>query len=286
MRIWLPLIFLAGMALAVQASVSSSDHGAAVRQAAPRTDRPCTAADSSDHTYTPSADLYCIELFPAAGIEGVRGVVEMAPPSSPFGVAVTHDGIQEYDLSLTIEGLSDAATLGPYKTYVAWATTPQLHPFVKLGVVRDGRLTGARVAFDQFLVIVSAEASADVAEREGRLVLRGLSPSTRLQPHDLPFLLAGMLDGGDSAGATASREHDEGHAARPTPDPSWTPPPMHPQVSMPAPMMTLRPGASPYRVSDAGDAPVARHRETVRLADGDTFDLVAAPVRRDRKSVV
>ncbi|MGH7577368.1 MAG: multicopper oxidase domain-containing protein, partial [Longimicrobiales bacterium] len=292
MRTWLSLAFLAITGVVLLAAASSAGLGVRLLDLAPRVDGACASVDtaSGQPAHAPSADLYCIELFPGAGIEGARGFAEMAPPSSPFGTAVTPEGVHEYDLRLAAEGLAEPATLGPYTTYVAWATTLQLYPFVKLGVLRDGRLDGARIAFDQFLVLVSAEASADVTEREGRLVLRGLSPSTRLQPHDLPFVLAGMLDRDDSAEANApaaqAGEHaaHAGHgprAAHGTPDPGgWTPPPMHPQVSMPEAMMTLRPDAAPYRVTDPGDAPLARPRETVRLADGDTFDLVAAPVRR------
>lgn len=295
----------AGLALTLQASLPSGEPGVYPRAAAPDVEVPCAADGASDDggrgrgrgyggreagvglssvAHAPSSDLYCIELFPAAGIEGVRGVVAMAPPASPFGVAVTRHGVHEYDLTVLLDGLPDPSTLGPYRTYVAWAMPPSLHPVTKLGVVRDGRLTRARVAYDQFMLLVTAEASAEVTEREGRLVLRGLSPSTRMQPHDLPFVLAGLLERRDAAEAgehaAHARVHDA-HALRASPATGgWVPPAMHPQVSMPAQLMMLRPGVSPYRVRDAGDAPAARPRETVLLADGDTFDLVAAPVRR------
>jgi FtsP/CotA-like multicopper oxidase with cupredoxin domain len=67
--------------------------------------------------------------------------------------------------------------------------------------------------------------------------------------------------------------------ATPSPD-GWTPPPMHPEVAMPPALMTLRPAVTPY-LPAAGDAPFARPRELLRLVDGDTLALVAAPVRRN-----
>ena len=54
-----------------------------------------------------------------------------------------------YDVRFDLQGLPDPASLGPYTTYVAWATTPQLHPVVKLGDVRNGIVTLGRVAFDR-----------------------------------------------------------------------------------------------------------------------------------------
>ena len=230
-------------------------------------------APGEPQTSGPSPDLYCVELFPAAGIEGARGSVELRPPATPFGIHVTPAGTHVYDLALTLEGLPDPAALGPYTTFVAWAMPPLLAPVTKLGEVRRGETLTGRVALDQFLVMVTAEASADVTERAGRLVLRGLSASTRMQPHDLPFFLAGLLERKDSAGA-----HD--HHATANAD-GWLPPPMHPRVSMPPALMTLRPDVTPMLpVGPADSAPLARPRELVRLADGDTLELGAGPVRK------
>ncbi len=234
----------------------------------------------------PSADLYCIELLPAAGIDAATGTAELRPPSSPFGAAVTPAGHAQWDIALDLRDLPPPSTLGPYTTYVAWAMPTVLSPVVKLGEVTNGRVTTGRIAFDQFLIIVSAEASAAVTERAGRLVLRGLSASTRMQPHDLPFLLAGLLEK-DSAVVDAHA----GHGARTAGDGSlvWSPPPMHPAVSMPAALMTLRPDVGPLMpvslqpragAVDASAAPLASPRSLVRLADGDTLVLTAAPVRK------
>jgi suppressor of ftsI len=71
--------------------------------------------------------------------------------------------------------------------------------------------------------------------------------------------------------------HTAGAAAPPG---TWTPPPMHPQVSMPPAFMSLRPDVASYLPAPSADAPMARPRELVRLADGGTLTLTAAPVRR------
>ena len=74
-------------------------------------------------------------------IDGVTGTARLLSPPSPFGVAVTPAGEHLYDIQFDVQGLPAPSTLGPYRTYVAWATTPQMHPVVKLGV---DRATGAR----------------------------------------------------------------------------------------------------------------------------------------------
>jgi FtsP/CotA-like multicopper oxidase with cupredoxin domain len=155
---------------------------------------------------------------------------------------------------------------------VAWATTPQLHPTVKLGEVRNGTTTLGRIAFDRTLILITAESSASVKERAGRLMLRGTSAAVRMQPHDLTFLLAGLLDRRDAP----SSEHAH-HTADAT---GWTPPPMHPQVTMPPALMTLRPDVAPYAPAADASIPLARPRELRQLRDGDSIALTAAPVRR------
>src|SRR2546430_1801347 len=68
----------------------------------------------------PSRDLYCLELVARPEIAGVTGMLELGRAPSPFDVAVTPVGNQRYDVSLTVAGLPDPSTLGPYTAYVAW----------------------------------------------------------------------------------------------------------------------------------------------------------------------
>ncbi len=224
------------------------------------------------------ADLYCIELLQAASVEQGNGIVRLLPPPSPFGAAVTPSGEHLHDLRIELRDLPEPSTLGDYTTYIAWATTPQLDPVLKLGVVGNGTATLGPVSFDRFLVLVTAEASDAVAERTGRLVLRGTSAGVRMQPHDMAYLLAGFLNRRDGAAAPGDAAAHHQHAA---PDATgWTPPPMHPGVSMPPALMTLRPDVTSYLPAADEAAPLARPREIMRLTDGASLDLVAAPVRR------
>lgn len=227
---------------------------------------------ANDVSGAADADLYCIELLPAMTIDGVTGTARLLSPASPFGVAVTPAGEHQYDIQFDVQGLPEPSTLGKYRTYVAWATTPQMHPVVKLGVIANGRTTLGRITFDRTLILITAEASASVNERSGRLVLRGTSAAVRMQPHDLAFLLAGLLDRSD-APADAHAHHVTG------PD-GWSPPPMHPQVTMPPALMTLRPDVAPYALAKDDAIPLARPRELLQLSDGASVSLTAAPVRR------
>jgi FtsP/CotA-like multicopper oxidase with cupredoxin domain len=226
-------------------------------------------------------DLYCIDLLPPLAIDGAAGVARLVPPASPFGIAVSPAGEMLYDVVFDLHDLPAPSSLGAYKTFVAWAAAPQMHPLVKLGEVRNGTTRPGRVSLDRFLLIVTAEPSADTASLAssgtptGRVVLRGTSAAMRMQPHDVAFFLAGLLEQKGTAPAGEHATHQQAPAA----GDAWTQPPMHPDVAMPPAFMSLRPDVAPYRLT-SDDAPLARPRELLRLRDGATIDLVAAPVRR------
>ena len=230
----------------------------------------CPAADTVAAT-APSRDLYCLELVPVPGLRQASGAVELGTVPSPFGIALTADGRHVYDLSITLRDLPPPASLGPYAAYVAWAAPPSLEPMLRLGAVAAGRTHLGRVALNKFLVFVSAEPSADVARRTGPLVLRGASPSMRMGDTHLLGL--------GSAPAAHAR-----HAA----DGGWPMPPLDPRVS-PMPMPGLEgavPAAAPYLPGggvDPARLPLARPRELLDLADGDTLRLEAGLVRRRLK---
>ena len=115
-----------------------------------------------------TATTICIAsiLLPAGDIEGATGTARLVPPQSPFGIAVTKAGEPQHDVVFTLRNLPAPASLGKYSVLMAWAATPQLRPVVKLGEVRDGTTRLGRVAFDRFLVLITAEASAQVARAE------------------------------------------------------------------------------------------------------------------------
>jgi hypothetical protein len=149
---------------------------------------------------------------------------------------------------------------------VAWATPLELDPVVKLGEVGDGDHALGTVAFNKYMVLVSAEPSADVGERTGPLILRGRSPSSRMEAHD-------MLAQAPSAEEGGVMTHDHG---------GWAMPPVYPDIPMMAGMMGVRPTVSPLLLewARAEPPPEALPRSIVSLPDGGTLDLEAGLVRR------
>ncbi len=102
--------------------------------------------------------------------------------ASPFGVAVTTDGRARYDIQVKATGLPAPSVVGTgYRAYVAWATTPDLTQWHRLGTVTNGNSTVGSVAFNKFLFVVTAESSATPAAHHGPTVLHGTSPSGWLQ---------------------------------------------------------------------------------------------------------
>ena len=226
-----------------------------------------------------AADLWCLDLLPTGRAPAAAGAVVLAPGRSPFGAAVRPDGTPVYDLTIHLRGLPDPASLGPWTRYVAWAAPPALAPVQRLGEVGSGEPVRATVALDRFLVVVTAEGD-DPAEAgagwRGPVVLRGTSPAMRLQPHELPALLAAGVAG------RGSGEGDR-HAHAGTDADGWISPPMHPAVPMLEGLDRLRPDVEPWLPPDDPTAPLVRPSEIVPLGDGDTLDLVAGPVRRTIK---
>ena len=111
----------------------------------------------------PDTDLYCIELFHRPDFPAASGRAELGRVPSPYGTRVSTDRHHEFDVAVIIRGLPDPSSIGPYTTYVAWATTPLLRPMVNLGPVGNGRADLGRVGFDKFLILITTEASADGA---------------------------------------------------------------------------------------------------------------------------
>jgi FtsP/CotA-like multicopper oxidase with cupredoxin domain len=217
----------------------------------------------ASRTDAPSRDLYCIELTPAPDYPDIHGVATLGRAASPFGIAVTPEGVQRFQLSLNITGLPET----PH-AYLAWVTTPTFDTMIRLGAVRNGENRLTEVAFNKFLVLVSAESSDTVTVRRGPLVLRGGSPGTIMSPHGVNRLPPAATDG---------HAHHDGGWEMPAPYPSVTP--MVPGLE------AMRPRAMPY-LPDVGhggpthEIPVARPREWLSLKDGDTLELTAGLVRR------
>jgi hypothetical protein len=126
---------------------------------------------------TPSPkDPFTIALVPTANADGASGEAKLTFAQSPFGIAVTPAGHHLYDITVATDGLRST----PGVTYVAWAVTPTLAQTAKLGPLDAEGETTAQVAFNKFLVFVTAETSPDVDRWTGPIVLRGISRSGRL----------------------------------------------------------------------------------------------------------
>ena len=221
--------------------------------------------------------LNCMTLFPTPDLPVVSGDVALRPVPSPFGVAVTVDGRPRYHLVADIAGLPDARSLGDYTVYVAWAYTLGLDSAVKLGPVHNGRVDLGELDYVQFRVLVSAERSATVATRTGRLVLRGTSPSARLLAHrDLtaPVSPGAMPNAGGAANpsmAGHAMPMGESHSG----DLRWRMPPMPARMSMMPGMTGLLPSTAPFLPTGSMSSAPPRH-DVIRLRDGDTATLSAA----------
>lgn len=225
---------------------------------------PTIGCASAGRDGTADTDLYCIELFHRPDFPEASGHVELGRVPSPFGTRVSTAGNHEFDVTIAVDGLPDPSSVGPYTTYVAWATTPLLSPMVNLGSVGNGRTRLGRVGFDKFLILITAEVSADVDTYQGRLVLRGISASMRMEPEDLLQL----------TGIVANLGHNEAS--------EWSPPRPHPLVEMMPGVGDLRPIVTPYLPPTpiGGSVSMARPREIIRLQDGGTLDLEAGVVTR------
>ncbi len=231
--------------------------------------RPCdpvSAVPSASH------DLYCIHLFPAAG-SSATGTAELDWIPGPFTVNVAKDGTNRWAVRFSLHDLPTLPA-GPAPGYVAWVMPQSLTPMLRLGTVREGTTALGPFALQSFLVHVSAEPDTAAATRQGRLVLRGESAATRLRPADnYEFFLGGI---------GVPREQDaHAHHMGATPDSlGWTGIPMYPGLDMLPSEMALRPPMTAWSLPEQPGAPVARPREVITLADGDTLDLTAGVVRR------
>ena len=201
--------------------------------------------------------LHCFDLLARPDFPDAAGRARLIPAASPFGLAVTRDGIPIWNLELTLAGLGRG-------THVAWAASPMLDSVVRLGTVRNGTARYGPVALEQFTVFVTKETLAGAREM-GEIVLRGMSPSSIVQPHGSSVL--------PSRGPAQHR-----HA------PGWEMPPMHPLVPlMPPGLEVVSPNVAPWRAGEGlrlDSLPPLGARTIVRLADGDTLRLAAGLVRR------
>jgi hypothetical protein len=128
-----------------------------------------------------AAGPYDIPLFATPKAPMATGAARLVFASSPFGIAVTADGRARYDVEVTASALPAPPTLGAFTTYVAWATTPDLARWERLGTVTNGTSTVGPVTFNKFLIVITAEADSASRTHVGPTILHGTSPSGWLQ---------------------------------------------------------------------------------------------------------
>ncbi len=121
-------------------------------------------------------DPYEVRLVATAHANGASGIVRLTFAESPYVVTVTSDGHHRYQARVSTEGLA-----GRDGALVVWAATPELDSVRKLGTLNpDGTLPPAEITFNKFLVFVTEEEDDAVERWQGRILLRGISPSGRL----------------------------------------------------------------------------------------------------------
>jgi len=128
-----------------------------------------------------AAGPYDIPLFSTPKAPTATGVARLVFAESPFGISVTADGRAQYDVQVKASNLPAPSELGPYTAYVAWATTPDLTRWDRLGTVRNGTTTVGHVVLNKFLLVITAEADSAPKSHAGPTVLHGTSPSGWLQ---------------------------------------------------------------------------------------------------------
>jgi hypothetical protein len=139
-----------------------------------------------------NAGPYDIKLLPTAKVPGASGAARLMFSESPFGVALTPDGHSNYDAKVTAAGLPDPSTLGAFTTYVAWAVTPDLQHWTRVGTIAKTGGTVGPIDLNKFILVITAEASATPADHAGPMVLHGTSPSGWLQNFMSHPLFRGM----------------------------------------------------------------------------------------------
>lgn len=124
--------------------------------------------------------MYRIPLDATTTGRGASGAATLSRPPSPFSMPVTRDGHIIYDVSVAVQGLPSPDTFNGATTYVAWATVPDLTLSVSLGKLAPDGTTRGQVAWNKFIVLVTAEKTIG-AKWAGPILLKGSSPSTWMQ---------------------------------------------------------------------------------------------------------
>ena len=222
-------------------------------------------------------DLYCVVLHPTARAGNASGSIKLLRPQSVFGVSVSREGRQRYIPEVSVRDLPDPSMFGDYAHYVVWALPPDLSIEQNIGFVTNGTARLSEVSFNKFLIIISPESSATATSRSGPLILRGQSPSNRMQSHAASEVASIGISVGSLANGELGNHYHGGE---------WEPPPGHRTV----PMMPEMSGTFPSTRAWSLELPMGKtidHLSAVRpsrilnLADGDTLHIKAGLVKKE-----
>lgn len=126
-------------------------------------------------------DLYLIPLEGVGPSSRMGGTATLTPARSPFGLATTPDGFMVFEIEVEAARLPPPSAFGAgLSTYVAWVTDHNLERVQRLGSFEPGGKVRGRIAFNKFLVVITAERVVASERWAGPIVLRGRSPSSYL----------------------------------------------------------------------------------------------------------
>ncbi len=117
-----------------------------------------------------------IEMTPTRRAGGARAAYELRFTPSAFGVAVSGDGHYRYHVEVSAQRLPTRSG----RAFVTWVATPDLDKWINLGAIEDDRPVSGEVDWNQFIVFVTAEASADPESWSQEFYFSALSPSSRM----------------------------------------------------------------------------------------------------------
>jgi len=127
-------------------------------------------------------ELYEIPLEGVGPSSRMAGKAVLTPARSPFGLATTKDGFFILNIEVQAPALPPPKSFGPrFTQFVAWVADHNLESIKPLGGFQPGGAAKGQVAFNKYLVIVTAEPAGGPGDRwTGPIVLRGRSPSSYL----------------------------------------------------------------------------------------------------------
>lgn len=136
----------------------------------------CSAASTVAIPDLPS-NYYGIAMVPTKRVPGTGagvGIGVVTFSKSPYGVAVTPEGIYVVDVQVTLDRIKQPKR----GVLTAWATKDDLSEVKRLGTLDASFRASGQVGWNKFLLVVTLEPSAEPTDIwSGPVVMRGMSRS-------------------------------------------------------------------------------------------------------------